>query len=378
MKKIIALLLSFAMVFCLAACGSKENAPASESTQPTTATTTTEAPAEAPAASTEEPSAPSEEPQAPELSGTMKIVATSESYQPLFEKFGQETGVSVELLSMSSGEVLSKLRSEGGTSSADLWFGGGIDAFMAAKEDGLLEQVNFAASEDLAPEFKDADNYYFSKGITIVGFLLNNKLMQELGLEAPESWDDLLDPQYENEIIMSNPAVSGTNYAVVNCLLQNKEDGWAYFDEFNKNVASYAKRGSDPKNKLIADEYAIAVTYIDGTIESLLNDYDVTIVYPTDGMPWVPEGVAAFANGENTEAAKYFIEWLFSSDENLKMLAEIDQKSAVKTVKPSMEGIELSYDPSLLMDIDLSLFGTQRDEILAQFETLMGDKVAEE
>ena len=70
---------------------------------------------------------------------------------------------------------------------------------------------------------------------------------------------------------MSNPAVSGTNYAVVNALLQAKgeEGGWSYFEGLNKNIAYYAKRGSDPKNKVTTDEYAIGITYIDGTIESL-------------------------------------------------------------------------------------------------------------
>ena len=83
--------------------------------------------------------------------------------------------------------------------------------------------------------------------------------------------------------------------------------------------------------------------------------YHVSIVYPTDGIPWVPEGVAAFKNAENVDAAKYFIEWLFSSDDNLRQLAEIDQKNGIKTVKPSIEGLELSYDESILMEEDLSL-----------------------
>ena len=251
---------------------------------------------------------------------------------------------------------------------------------MSAKDDGLLEQVNFEASKDLAEGFKDSEGYWYSKGITIVGFLLNNGIMEELGLEAPASWDDLTDAQYEGEIIMSNPAVSGTNYAVVNALLQTKgeEDGWAYFEGLNKNIAYYAKRGSDPKNKVTSDEYAIGITFIDGTIEALLDEYDVSIVYPTDGIPWVPEGVAAFKNAENVDAAKYFIEWLFSSDDNLRQLAEIDQKNGIKTVKPSIEGLELSYDESILMEEDLSLFGAKRTEILEKFEAMMGDKAANE
>ncbi len=42
---------------------------------------------------------------------------------------------------------------------------------MSAKDDGLLEQVTFDASVDLAEDFKDPEGYWYSKGITIVGFL---------------------------------------------------------------------------------------------------------------------------------------------------------------------------------------------------------------
>ena len=367
MKRTIAILLTLVLVFTLAACGAESAAPAGPAT---------EAAEPAPAA---EPTAEPAPESAPELSGTMKVVATNESYMTLFDSFTEDTGVKVELLSMSSGDVLSKLRAEGGTPSADLWFGGGIDAFMSAKADGLLEAVSFAAADELAAEFKDSEGYWFSKGITIVGFLVNNKLLEELKLEAPQTWDELLKEEYAGEIIMSNPAVSGTNYAVVNALLQTKgEAGWEYFEALDKNIAYYAKRGSDPKNKVIADEFAIGISFIDGTIEALLKDYDVSIVYPSDGIPWVPEGVAVFKNAENVDAAKYFVEWLFSSDDNLRLLAEIDQKNSVKTIKPTLEGLELGYSTDILMEEDLSLFGSQRSEILERFETLMGDKAVDE
>ena len=376
MKKMMSLVLALAMILCLAACGGTNGQNSGSGTTNNDAAVSQN---DGTDANTANGSADTqEEAETPALSGTMKVVATSEDYVTLFDKFTEETGVKVELLSMSSGDVLSKLRAEGGTPSADLWFGGGIDAFMSAKDDGLLEQVTFDAADELADEFKDSEGYWYSKGITIVGFLLNNTLMEELNLTAPATWDDLLDSSYQGEIIMSNPAVSGTNYAVVNALLQNKENGWDYFTALNENIAYYAKRGSDPLNKVIADEFAIGITYIDGTVEALLDEYDVTIVYPEDGLPWVPEGVAVFKNAENVDAAKYFVEWLFSSDENLQMLAEIDQKTGAKIIKPSLEGVEVNYDTSILMEEDLSLFGSQREDILSQFETLMGDKAADE
>lgn len=154
-KKLTALLLALAMVLTLAACGTTadNNSGNNNAVNNTTNNTGNDTANNATDGET------------PTLSGTMKVVATSESYVTLFDKFTEETGVEVELLSMSSGEVLSKLRAEGGTPSADLWFGGGIDAFMSAKDDGLLEQVNFDAAADLAAEYKDADNYWFSKAL---------------------------------------------------------------------------------------------------------------------------------------------------------------------------------------------------------------------
>jgi len=317
-----------------------------------------------------------EAPTEAQLSGTMKVVATSDKYVTLFDKFTADTGVKVELLSMSSGEVLSKLRAEGGTPSADLWFGGGIDAFMAAKADGLLEQVNFDGAEELAPLYKDAENYWFSKGMTVVGFLANNTLLTELELEAPTCWADLIREEYAGEVIMSNPAVSGTNYSVVNALLQTlgEEEGWKYFEALNANIPMYGKRGADPLNKVLAEEFAIGISYIDDSVFTAIGEQDISVIYPTDGMPWVPEGVAVFKNAENVEAAKYFVEWLFSNDEYLVELAELDGKDYVKLVKPTMEGIELTFDASIMMKEDLALFGTQRTDILAKFETVMGEK----
>ena len=375
MKRIFAVLLCLTMAFgVLAGCAGDTPDKTSEPAAPPAEGKQDPPPAE--------PAAPAEPetPSAPELSGTMKVVATSEAYVDLFDKFTEATGVKVELLSMSSGEVLSKLRAEGGVPSADLWFGGGIDAFMSAKADGLLEQVQFDAMSQLTPGFIDEEGYWFSKGITIVGFLVNNTLAKELNLETPAAWSDLLDSQYQGEIIMSNPAVSGTNYAVVNALLQKlgEEEGWTFFEELDKNIAYYSRRGSDPKNKVTADEFAVGITYLDRTIDALLADYDVTIVYPSDGIPWVPEGVAVFKNAENVDAAKYFVEWLFSSDDNLRQLAEIDQKDGIKIIKPSLEGVELGYDTAILLEEDLTRFGAEREDILARFETLMGDKAVAE
>lgn len=202
--------------------------------------------------------------------------------------------------------------------------------------------------------------------------------MEELGLTAPESWDDLTDSQYEARSSCPTPPSPAPTTPWSTRCCRPRAIRLGLLRCLNSNIAYYGKRGSDPKNKVASGEFAVAISYIDASIEQAAEENDLTIVYPSDGMPWVPEGVAVFKNAENVDAAKYFVEWLFSSDDHLRQLAEIEQKNGIKVIKPSIEGIELSYDPTLLMAEDLSLFGSQRTEILDRFEPLMGDKAAAE
>lgn len=307
---------------------------------------------------------------------TLKVICTSESYKKLFEKFTQDVGCDVEFVSMSSGEALSKLKAEGGTPAADLWFGGGIDSFMSAKESGLLEQVNFDAASRFADTFKDPDNYWFSKGATVVGFIVNNDILDEIGAEAPKSWADLTNAAYRDDIVMSTPAVSGTNYAAVDALLQymGEDAGWQYFSQLNENIPYYTKRGSDPSTRVSQGEAAIGITYIDGTLDELLQSGELSLVYPTEGMPYMPDGVAVFKNADDVDDAKLFVEWLFSNDENMAYLASIDKKSTILMCIPDVQGVEATFDTSQLMKEDTTKFGPDREAVLAKWQEVTEGK----
>lgn len=307
---------------------------------------------------------------------TLKVLCTNESYKKLFDKFTSEVGSPVEFVSMSSGEVLSKLKAEGGKPAADLWFGGGIDSFMSAADSGLLEKVDFDRSGEFAEGFKSPDNYWFSKGATVVGFIVNNDILGEIGANKPESWADLTQPVFKDEIMMSSPAVSGTNYAAVAAILQTmgEDEGWEYLSALNENIPFYTKRGSDPSTRVAAGEAAVGITYIDKTLDDILSDGTLELVYPKEGMPYIPDGVAAFANADNVEDAKLFIEWLFSSDDNMNELATIDKKTTMLLALPTVSGLELDFDTTQLMDEDLTKFGSAREATLAKWDEVTSGK----
>jgi len=360
-KRLVMMSTAVLMAGLLASCGAKAEKKAESSTAKETSKAAEESGKE-----TEKASA----------GGTLSIVATSEDYKKLFDEFTKDTGIQTELLSKSSGDVLNQLKAGGGTPIADLWFGGGIDAFMSAKEDGLLEKVDLDSASDFASGYVDPDHYWYTKGVTVVGFIVNNDLLSSKNIEAPKTWDDLIKPDYKDEILMSNPAISGTNYGAVNAILQKKgeEEGWKYFTALNENVKYYSKRGADPKEKTAQGEVAIGITPMDKKTEKLADEQNCTLVYPEDGIPYVPEGVAVFKGAKNVEQAKEFLNWLYNSEDHLKELAEIDGKNTIKVVLPKLSGMDLSFDTNKLMKEDLSLFGSERESILSKWETLTSAK----
>lgn len=305
----------------------------------------------------------------------MNVVATSEKYQELFDKFAEETNCKIEFLSMSSGEVISRIKAEGGEPMADLWFGGGIDAFMAAKEDDLLEQYEPKGADKIKEGFKDEDNYWISKGITVVGFLINDDILEEKGLDIPRTWDDLIDPKYKDEIIMSSPAISGTNYGAVKGILDLKgeEEGWKYWEDLNENIPFYGKRGKDPQEKTVAGEFAIGIIPADKSAFDVAVDEGLTVIYPEDGIPWVPEGVAIFKNSKAVDIAKAFEDFILTP-EIQQLIAELDGKDGVQMVIEGTKGFDLGLPKDKLIDEDISTFGSEREAILERWSKIAGEK----
>lgn len=352
MKKILSILLCLLLALSLVGCSKNSTSPE----QPTADETETS--------------------QKVDFKGkTLNVVTTSEVYVPLFEKFESETGAKVEFLSMSSGEVISRIKAEGGKPMADLWFGGGIDAFMQAKTDGLLEQYFSPEAETVPEQYKDTDGYWLSKGITVVGFMVNPTLLKENNLEIPKSWKDLADPQYKDEITMSNPTISGTNYAVVKGLIDlfGEEEAWDLFAKMNENIPFYSKRGGDPQDKVLAGEFAIGLIPASKTSFDLAQENNLEIIWPEEGIPWVPEGVAIFKNAQGVDVAKAFIDFMLK-DENQQLLAELDGKDGAQMIKPGIKGYDFGLPKDKLIKQDLSTFGTQRQAILDKWQEMTKGK----
>lgn len=356
----------------LTGCQSK---PAETTAAETTAAETTKAETEA-SSEAETTKAETEAAEKPYEGTTLNVMLAYGGAEAAFDAFTEKTGIKVEYVEISTGKALAQLQAENGNTTADIWFGGGVDSYISATDLGYLEQYVSPEAEAINPAYSDADGYWTGLALVPAGFLVNNDVLAEKNLEAPKTWEDLADPKYKGEIIMASPAISGTQYAILNGTIQayGEEKGWEVWKGINENVDFYAQGGGEPGPKCAAGEFGIAVLAMTGGTFAMEAEYPVTAVYPEDMIPWTPAPIAIFKNSQNKDAAKVFVDY-FLSKEGQEALREADARIMARGDVAIPEAIG-TVDTEKLIDQDVLLFGSQRETLLEKWAAMVGEKDA--
>jgi len=319
----------------------------------------TRAPIEAP-----EPTEPTE--IQPDAEKVLSMYVAYGGPDIIAEEFEKATGIKVEFLTMSSGEVLTRLRAEKANPQTDVWFGGGSDAFIQAKEDGLIVAYKSPNAENVFPAFRDDEGYWTGVSIVVVGFLANADRLEDKGLEAPKSWANLADPAYKDELLASNLNTSGTAYTTVSGILQmlGEEEGWAFLDRMYANIPFLTKSGSAPGKKALAGEYAIGVVPDPHNLPLKNPDAPLIPIFPSDGVLAWPSPVAVVAGAKHLNNAKIFVDWILSP-EGQKVSMNASPRVPTTNVE-TIEGVP-SVSELNLIAYDHTKWGAERERVVDEF-----------
>ncbi len=234
------------------------------------------------------------------------------------QKFEELYDIKVDYQRLSTGEVQTKITEEKGNPSADVWFGGTNDPYNEAAKEGLLMAYEPAnAVHLLKPAYRDPDGYWFGIYQGILGFMVNQEELDRLGVEAPKTWDDLLKPEYQGLIWLSNPNTAGTAKLVINTMVQMKghDEGIQYLVDLDKNIAQYTKSGSGPSKNVGTGECIIGIGFLHDGVYQILQGYDnIGLIIPEDGTSYEIGSTAIFEGCEHPNAAKLWIEFALSPD----------------------------------------------------------------
>ena len=273
------------------------------------------------------------------------------------KQFEAEFGIKVSYQRLSTGEVQAKIEEENGNPSADVWFGGTTDPYNIVAADGLLVAYEAAnASHITKDNFRDADGYWYGIYKGILGFMVNSEELERMGLEAPKDWDDLLKPEYQGLVWMSNPNTAGTAKLIINTMVQMKghDEAMAYFVELDKNIAQYTKSGSGPSKKVGIGECVIGIGFLHDGITQILDGYDnIDLIIPASGTSYEIGATAIFKGCQHENAAKLWIEYALSPDcVNLAKDNGSFQFLVLDNAEQPAVAYEMGLDPDNVIDYD--------------------------
>ena len=229
-----------------------------------------------------------------------------------FSKFTELTGIATDSIRKSSNEIRTLLEAEKNNPIASVIYGGTTDLYIAAKDDGLLEKYVSENGAIIDPKYKDKEGYWTGIYTGAIGFATN---LEKNVSKLPESWYDLLNPEYKGEISIANPASSGTAYTVLATLIQiiGEDKTFEYMEKLHGNIVEYTSSGSKPAKMASDGLITIGVSFAHDAIkEKLKNKKPVAITFPKEGTGYEIGAVALVKNAPNIEMAKKFVDFSLS------------------------------------------------------------------
>src|SRR5699024_1621841 len=284
--------------------------------------------------------------------------------QPMVTALEEETGVSVDFLNLSSEEGYSRAEAEFPDVGAEVQWGQLHSLALLAEKEDMLGSYKSPEWEDVPDEFKDPDGKWYGWSYWYNELAVNTELVEELDLDMPTSWEDLVDPQYKGEIVMTDPSVSGTGFLLVSTIIQimGEEAAWDYFEKLDENVGQYVESADVPGQMAAQGEFAIGITWDQAVNNFIVEGYPIEGVIPEEGVGYDLDVIWIYKGNEDNEDVQKVIDYV-GSEAGMKESG----KYRSMVTKPGIEGTAGDSEPNLI-DYDALWAAENRSKIQEEWD----------
>ena len=286
----------------------------------------------------------------------------------LTDLFTQKTGIPVKFLRASTGELVNRVIAEKDNPNADILLGGASSYHIQAAKEGALEAYKSPAAKNLPAYAVADDNTWTGFCVLTLGIGLNEERYAQKfpNIPLPKTWEDLLNPAYKGEIVLTNPVASSTAYLFVQGQLQRLgwDKGWDYLLQLAPLVGQFPNSGSAPAKLIGTGEYALGVSYIHAVTKYKAEGFKVAVIAPPQTVGDV-DCISIMKNTKNLKAAQKFVDFMLSKEAQ-ELMSSID---FTIPVNPDAKGVEGSVPVQSLdlINYDVQKASEQKDEVLKKW-----------
>jgi iron(III) transport system substrate-binding protein len=293
------------------------------------------------------------------------------AYEAGFNKVNPN--IEIKWVRDSTGVITAKLLAEKGNPQADVVMGVAASSLALLDSQGMLIPYAPLNLDAIMSAYRDKKNppAWFGMDVWGATVCFNTVEAQKKGIPKPETWKDLTKPIYKGQIVMPNPASSGTGFFDVTAWLalwgdqDGKGGGWKYMDALHENIAQYTHSGSKPCNMAAAGEYVIGISFEYRANANKAKGAPIDLVFPKEGLGWDLEAFAIHKGTKKLEAAKKLADWA-SSKNAMKLYGKNFAITAQPGVAEPLANIPKDYE-NRLINLDFSWSAKNRERILAEW-----------
>jgi len=289
------------------------------------------------------------------------------AYETSFQKAYPE--VKIKWVRDSTGIVTAKLLAEKAAPQADVVMGLAASSLLLLEKENLLLPYAPKGVAQLNKKYVSGTKPPTWVGMDVWGATIcfNTVEAAKQGLKKPESWHDLLKPEYKGKIVMPNPASSGTGYFDVSAWLTlfGEKGGWDYMDKLHENIGLYVHSGSKPGKMAASGEFPIGITFEYRAAKLKSEGAPIDLVFPKEGLGWDLEATGIMKGTKNLDAAKKLADWCASKEAN-ELYKDNFAIVAYPGVAKPMAMLPATFE-QMLVKQDLGWSASNRDRILAEW-----------
>lgn len=260
--------------------------------------------------------------------------------KPLLDKFSDQTGIAVNLVTGKDDALLKRLVSEGRNTPADLFITTDAGRLHRAKEAGVLQQVKSTVLDTAIPaNLRDSSGFWYglSQRARPIFYVKDRVSASELS-----TYEALTDDKWKNRIcIRSSDNIYNQSLVASMIAHEGEAKAEAWVKNFVANFARPPKGGDRDQIKAAAAglcDIAIANTYY---VAKMLNSKDkdqieaankMAVFWPNQdnrGTHVNVSGIGLTTAAKNSDNAIKLMEFLVS-DDSQKWYAEINQEYPVR------------------------------------------------
>ncbi|MDN2483359.1 ABC transporter substrate-binding protein [Vibrio agarivorans] len=227
----------------------------------------------------------------------------------------KELGIRVPMDNKNSGQSLSQLVAEKNNPVADVVYYGVSFGINAADQD-VVEPYKPANWDKIPDGMKDPEGNWFAIHSGTIGFFVNVDALD--GADVPQSWEDLLKPEYRGMVGYLDPTSAFVGYAsavAVNEAMGGDVDDFTpaieYFKKLQNNRPIVPRQTSYAR--VISGEIPILLDYDFNAYRAKYDDYsNVEFVIPQEGTIAVPYVMSKVKNSPNTDNGKKILDFVLS------------------------------------------------------------------